>query len=138
MYSHIMVPVDLAHKGAVEKALGTAGALAALWSAKVTYVAVTSSLPGKLGHTPEEFAEKLAAFAAEQASTYGITTDSITAISHDPTTELDEALIKATGDSGADLVVMQTHHHRVTDWIWPSNGGKLATQADCSVMLVRD
>ncbi len=138
MYSHIMVPVDLAHPGAVEKALGTAGALAALWSAKVTFVGVTARTPGSLGHTTEEFAEKLAAFAAEQAAAHGIIADSLAEISHDPTTELDDALIQTTKDSGADLVVMQTHHHRLTDWIWPSNGGKLATHADCSVMLVRD
>lgn len=138
MYSHIMVPVDLAHLGAVAKALQTGGALAALWSANITYVGVTSTMPGKMGHTPEEFATKLGAFAAGQATLYGVRASAMTAISHDPATELDTALIKATADCGADLVVMQTHHHRTTDWIWPSNGGKLASHADCSVMLVRD
>ena len=51
--------------------------------------------------------------------------------------DLDGALLKAVGETGADLVVMGTHVPGLSDYIWSSNGGKIAAHADVSVMLVR-
>ena len=39
--------------------------------------------------------------------------------------------------TGADLVVMQSHVPGLMDYIWPSNGGKVAGHAKCSVLVVR-
>jgi len=50
---------------------------------------------------------------------------------------VDDALLKASRDTGADLVVMASHMPSVLDYIWPSNGGKIAEHAKCSVMVVR-
>ena len=38
---------------------------------------------------------------------------------------------------GADLVVMATHVPNLTDYIWASHGGHLASHAKASVFLVR-
>ncbi|NND41526.1 MAG: universal stress protein, partial [Silicimonas sp.] len=55
----------------------------------------------------------------------------------DPTTEVDDALVRAIDETGADLVVMASHVPNVMDHIWPSKGGKQAQHAKCSVMVVR-
>ena len=71
------------------------------------------------------------------ASKHGVKAAAHTAIAHDPTTEVDDALMRAIDETGADLVVMASHVPNVMDHIWPSNGGKLAEHAKCSVMVVR-
>lgn len=137
MYKKIMVPVDLAHADKLAQALDTAANLSKLYQAPVTYVGVTASTPGPLGHNPAEYDQKLSAFAARQAGIHGIETGSLTVVSHDPTTDLDDALIRTVRETGSDLVVMATHIPNVVDHVWPSNGGKLATHTDASVFLVR-
>lgn len=136
MYRKIMIPLDLVHHAAQGKAIATAVELARIWKAQLVFVGVTANTPGALAHSPEEYSEKLTEFAANYSK--DIATSAHAVVSHDPAVDLDSTLLKAVQKTAADLVVMQTHHHRVTDWIWPSNGGTLATHADCSVMLVRD
>lgn len=137
MYKKIMVPVDLAHAEKLSHALDTAASLSKLYQAPVTYVGVTASTPGPLGHNPGEYDQKLATFAAGQADAHGIETGNVTVVSHDPATDLDDALIRTVKETGSDLVVMATHIPNVVDHVWPSNGGKLATHTDASVFLVR-
>lgn len=137
MFTKIMVPVDLAHAEKLERALQCAADLALHYKATVVYVGVAAATPGSVAHTPQEFAEKLAAFAANQAETAGITTDSLALTSHDPSTDLDPTLLSAIDETGADLVVMASHIPNLTDYIWPSNGGTVARRAKVSVMVVR-
>ena len=137
MFRHIMVPVDLAHADKLGHALETAADLAAHWDAKVTYVGVGTSTPGKVAHTPEEFAHKLMAFAAAQGELHKIAASAHPTIAHDPTTEVDDALLRAVSETGADLVVMQSHVPGLVDYVWPSNGGKIAGHAKASVFVVR-
>ena len=99
MYKKIMVPVDLAHVEKLALALDTAAKLSKLYNAPVTYVGVTSSAPGPLGHNPAEYEKKLTDFIATQASTHGIEADGKTVVSHDPAVDLDDALIKTANDA---------------------------------------
>lgn len=138
MFKKIMVPVDLAHQGDLQKALSCATDLAEHYGAEIVYVGVTSSTPGQLAHNPAEFKVKLEAFAAAQAETSGISTSADTIVSHDLRADIDDKLLEASRDLGIDLVVMQSHMPNVLDYVWPSNGGKIAEHAHCSVMLVRD
>ena len=137
MYKKIMVPVDLEHADKLSLALDTAAKLAKIYNAPVTYIGVTSTAPGPLGHNPAEYGRKLAAFAAAQGETHAIETHGTTVVSHDPAVDLDDALVKAVHDTGSDLVVMATHIPNVIDHIWPSNGGRVATHTNASVFLVR-
>jgi len=132
-----MAPVDLAHKATLQKALTATGDIAKHYNTPVTYVGVSASAPGTLGHNPKEFAETLASFAAEQAARFGITADSKPVISHDPTIDLDRALLRAAGELGADLVVMASHVPGLADYVWPSNGGSIAAHAHASVFVIR-
>ena len=137
MYSRIMVPVDLAHKGDLDKALKTAADLAQHYSIPVCYVAVTAALASSVAHNPQEFEKKLEAFAQDEAKKHGHDATSKMYVSHDPTVDVDDTLLKAVKDVGADLVVMASHAPNVLDYIWPSNGGKVAEHSDASVFVVR-
>ncbi|MGB8623209.1 MAG: universal stress protein [Paracoccaceae bacterium] len=137
MFKKIMTPVDVAHLGDLEKALKCTADLARHYDAEVVYVGVTTSTPSATAHTPEEYNRKLEEFAAGQGETHGIKTAADTVIGHDPTTDVDDALLRASHDTGADLVVMASHMPNVLDYIWPSNGGKIAEHAKCSVFVVR-
>ncbi|MEL6576624.1 MAG: universal stress protein [Pseudomonadota bacterium] len=137
MFKRIMVPVDLGHLETLDKALAVTAQQAKLYEAPVTYVGVTMSAPSAVAHNPEEFGEKLAAFAAGEGSKHGIAADSRAVISHDTTIDLDDTLMKTANEMGADLIVMQSHVPGLADYIWPSNGGSVASHANASVMVVR-
>ena len=137
MYRSIMVPVDLEHAQALDKALGTAAGLAQQFGATVTYVAVTSAAPGAVAHDPEEFAAQLADFAGEQGRRFGIETSSLTRVSHDPAADLDRTLLKAAEELDADLIVMASHVPGVAEHIFASHAGYVASHAKTSVFVVR-
>jgi len=137
MYSTIMVPVDLAHTDKLEKALKTAADLAKHYGAPVTYLGATPPTPSPVAHTPEEFGQKLAAFAEKQGSGNGIETKSKWVISHDPAVDLVDVLITAIEDTGADLVVMGSHQPGMSDHVFASHAGYVASHAHTSVMVVR-
>lgn len=132
-----MAPVDLAHQEKLGPALDCAADLAKHYGAPITYVGVTPTAPGAVARSPEEFGEKLEAFARAQAERHGVEASAHTAVAHDPATEIDDALQGAIKDTGADLVVMASHAPGVMDHIWPSHGGAVAEHAQCSVMVVR-
>jgi nucleotide-binding universal stress UspA family protein len=138
MFKRIMAPVDLAHMDKLERALKVTAEEAKLHDAAVTYVSVSAAAPSAVAHTPEEFKTRLGAFAGEQAKIHGINADAHAIISHDPTTDVDDALLKAIRDTGADLVIMASHRPGLADYFWPSNGGKIAGHTDASVFIVRD
>lgn len=137
MFKRIMIPVDLAHDGNLERALQVACDLSAHYGAELVYVGVTGETPSSVAHTPAEFAAKLETFAKEETTARGggsARAHTITA--HDPAVEMDSMLEKAAGDLGADLVVMGSHIPNRFDFA--SHGGRVASHATCSVMLVRD
>ncbi|WP_172294427.1 universal stress protein [Pseudoruegeria sp. HB172150] len=138
MFQKIMVPVDLAHLQKLAKALDCAAELAKHYGAELCYVGVTGETPGPLGHNPTEYEAKLKAFTEEHSDTSGLTVSHLTIPSHDPTVDVDDALLKAVKDTGADLVVMGTHEPGIIDYIWPGNGAKIAAHSAASVFLVRD
>ncbi|MDJ0626689.1 MAG: universal stress protein [Rhodobacter sp.] len=138
MFQRILAPVDLAHLEKLERALKVTAEEARHHGAPVTFVSVTAAAPGPLAHNPDEFKAKLEAFAREQAESRGIDASALAVISHDPTTDVDDALLGAIDDTGADLVIMASHKPGVAAYFWPSNGGKIASHSDVSVFLVRD
>ena len=137
MYSKMMVPVDLMHVERLGKALETAADLARHYSTTVCYVGVTPETPSEVAHTPQEFASKLDAFAAEQAKKYGLEVHSLALASHDLSVDLDKTLLSAIQESGADLVVMASHVPGFADHIFASNAGAVASHAEVSVFVIR-
>lgn len=137
MYNKIMVPVDLAHIGALEKSLQVASDMAQHFDAELCYVSVTTNIPGPVARTPDEYEQQLNKFAKEHADSHGRPVSAQVFLSHDPAVDLNDILIKAIKETGSDLVVMGTHLPRHLDAVMPSHGGQLASHTDVSIFLVR-
>ena len=137
MFSQIMVPVDLGHTDELAKSLTVAADLSKQYGAPVCYVGVATSQPSSISRFPEEFEKKLSEFAEEQASLGGHAATSRAFIGHDPVTDVDDVLLRAAEEVGADLVVMASHVPKLVDYIWPSNGGKIAAHSKAAVFVVR-
>lgn len=137
MYKRLMAPVDLNHIPALGKALRVAADLSRHCDAPACYVGVTSPQPSRLAHNPAEYADRLRAFAREQANAGGHAATSHAMTSHDPSIDLERALLRAVDETGADLVAVASHVPGLADRFWPSNGGSLARHAKASVRVVR-
>ncbi len=138
MFSKIMVPVDLAHADKLGRALDVAAQLARNSGGEVVYVGVTTGTPTSVAHSPEEYRQKLEAFAAAQSEAAGHPATAHMVLSHDPAVDLDRQLEKAAEQTGADLVVMATHVPGAFDAFGPNHGGALARHSKISVFLVRE
>ena len=137
MFKHIMVPIDLKHITELEKALNVAHDLAKHYQAAVCYVSVTSTAPNDIAHTPEEYQTKLQTLADREGKSHQQSVSARVFTSNDPVADVDDRLVQAIEETGADLVVMATHLPRTLDAVMPAHGGKVATHTDASVLLVR-
>ncbi len=137
MFNKIMVPVDLAHLDALEKSLTAAADLSRHYDAALCYVGVTTSQPSSVARTPAEYEQKLNAFAQSHAPKNSHYASVRVYNSHDPASDLDDILLNAINEVGADLVVMGTHLPRHLDSIMPANGSQIASHTSASVFLVR-
>ena len=137
MYRKIMVPVDLAHIERLDKAIATATDLARHYGVPLSFVGVTADAPTEVAHTPKEFGEKLAAFGAAQSTRHGVAVETMACSSHDPAADLDQRLIAAGQQVGADLIVMASHVPGVPEHFFASNAGAVASHAAISVFVVR-
>ena len=137
MFKKIMVPVDLAHLPALQKALDVAADMARHYDAALCYVGVTTSQPSSVARNPEEYSRKLEAFAREHAPDNGREPSASVYNSHDPAIDLDDILVRAVEELQADLVIMATHLPHHIDAIMPANGSKVAAHTKVSVFLVR-
>ncbi len=138
MYRHIGVPVDLAHRDKLDKALRTACSLSATFEARISLVGVTAPAPGSAAHNPAEFADRLDELAGELAEYCGHPVAALTEVIGDPAADLDRALDKRFHALGVDLVVMASHVPGFREYIFHSNAGFLASHSDLSVFVVRD
>ena len=137
MYEKIMVPVDLAHVDRIEKAIATAADLAKHFSVPLVFVSVTAETPTSVAHNPEEFAGKLKVFGAEQSAARGLEIETVSYASHDPAVDLDQTLLSAAQEQGADLIVMASHVPGLPEHIFASHAGAVASHAAMSVFVVR-
>ena len=137
MFNNIMVPVDLAHIEVLEPSLGVVADMAKHYDASITYVGVTSNAPNSVARTPDEYQQKLEAFAQKRHDVHGQPVTAKVYTSTDPVANIDDILAESIDELDVDLVIMATHLPRHLDIVMPSHGGKIATHTDASVFLVR-
>ncbi|MGS2742821.1 universal stress protein [Halomonas sp. LS-001] len=137
MFNNIMVPVDLAHIEVLESSLEVVADMAKHYDASITYVGVTSNTPNSVARTPDEYQQKLEAFAQKRHDVHGQPVSVKVYASTDPIANIDDILVKSIDELDVDLVIMATHLPRHLDIVMPSHGGKVATHTDASVFLVR-
>ncbi|WP_404367807.1 universal stress protein [Marinobacter sp.] len=139
MYNTIMVPVDLSHVDRLTRSLDVGRDLARLYDAGICYVAVAPTAPTDIASSEDEFREKMEQFAAEQASTHGIRARARVLPSTDPVAEVNDLLVAAIPQVGADLVVMASHVPGIADHLhlMSSNAAYVVKHAEVSVFVVR-
>lgn len=137
MYKKIVVPVDIGHVNTLEKALATSADLAKHYDAELHYVGVTVTGPSSVAHNPLEFADKLRAFAEEQANKRGIEIETHAVTSVDLVRDLDNVITNAINELDADLVIMASHVPGFAEYIFASNAGYLASHSKISVFVIR-
>lgn len=137
MFSKLLVPVDLAHLDTLRHALTVAGDLARHHNASVCYMSVTATTPGQIARTPEEYADKLEAFAQEEGHKHGQPVTSHCVSAPDPVADLEDRVLEIIGSEHTDLVVMATHLPGHLDAVMPANGARVARDTASSVFLVR-
>ena len=98
---------------------------------------MTAETPTEVAHTPREFGEKLREFGARQSEKHGLDVDTAAYPSHDPAVDLDDTLIAAAKENGADLIVMASHVPGLREHIFASHAGTVASHAAVSVFVIR-
>lgn len=137
MFSRIMVPVDLAHRDALGKAIDLACSMAREHKAELCFVSVSGELPSEIAKSSSDYGEKLQEFADRKAEEYAISAKALNLSSADPEAEIDRKLLSAIEQIGADLVVMASHQPGLMEYIFSSHGGYIAAHAKVSVFVVR-
>lgn len=102
--------------------------------------AFANTAPSAAAHNPEELAKKLNTFAQEQGKLHGVATDSKVISTADTAVKLDDRLLEAIKDTGADLVIMASHPPGASDrlHILHSNGANIVRHSNVSVFVVRE
>nr|WP_321511514.1 universal stress protein [uncultured Celeribacter sp.] len=137
MFKTILVPVDLAHKDRLSKALDTAAKLAECYDSALHIVGVTTESPSAVAHTPDEYKDKLTAYATYLSKEMGREVSAHAIAAHDLTIDLNRVLMDASQKVGADLVVMASHIPGFAEYLFNSNAGYLASHSKISVFVVR-
>lgn len=138
MFTHIMVPIDLAEKQQWHCAIDIACDMAKRYGARITLVSVSGGLQGKVSHSHEEYGRQLSAFAAEVSAAHGVSVDGVNYGVPDPSVEVDQKLMQAIDELAIDLVVTASHQPGWIEYLVNSHSGKLARHARVSVFVVRD
>ena len=133
-----MVPVDLAEKDTLTKAIATAADLARHYGARLTLVSVSGGLQARVSHSNAEYGHLLAEFADSVSTSQGIDIQSRNYSVPDPSVEVDKMLIQAIEDLDIDLAVIASHQPGWIEYIVNSHGGRLASHAPISVFVVRE
>ncbi len=137
MFHKIVVPIDLAHTDRLDKAVDAAVLLAKQDTVPLCVVGVTTETPSEIAHSPEEYEEKLRAYADALGRKHGIAIDAVACASHDPATDLNATLIAEAEAQGADLIVMASHVPGLPEHLFSSHAGAVAAHAEASVFVIR-
>lgn len=131
MYKNILVPIKLTHApksgGLMEKAI----AVARDNDAKLNVVTVVPEIADNLKVLPEHSLPELQKFV-DRFDTAGIdvSVSFKTGTSH-------RAIPRAADEMDCDLIVMNSHNPRISDYFIGSTAGHVVMHASCDVLVVR-
>lgn len=138
MFKHIMVPVDMAHEENMDRAAKAAADMAKLYDARLTMVSISGGPLASKEHSSKTSPQMVEDYAREQAETHGVEIGTHVLDAHDVSVDVDRKLLDAIEKMEADLVVMATHQPGWLDYLVNSHGGRLASHAPISVLVVRN
>ena len=131
MFTKIMAPVDLAHIESLERALDCAADLAKHYGlANRLRRPSRPRGPTTQAQNPEEFGKLLAAFVEGEVDKHGVCGPKrILQLRMTQPPKLTMRCFVRSTKREPILVVMASHIPGAMDYIWPSNGGKVAGHA---------
>jgi len=136
MYKHIIVAVDLAHgeagKGLIDKAiqlLDEGGVIRLLHVLEDVPAYIAAELPRDLNDRRQ----------AEARVELGLLADGITATvtSEIRTGAAASQILQCAEDTGADLIMIASHHPNLSDYFIGSTAARVVRHAQCSVLISR-
>lgn len=137
MFKTILVPVDLRIQPDIEKSIAVAASLGQQYGGTVTLLGVSSTGPNIVAAGPDEYATKVAEYAALKSEQYGFPFKHRHVASVDPSAELQRRIQAVADEIGADLVVMASHRPGIMEYLWPANATAFAAHTPMSVLIVR-
>lgn len=134
MFRKILVPIDLNHKSSWERALPIAADQAKHYGAKLTLLNILENVRpiDPLRHVEEKRTKKLQELAEEYIAR-GVEFD----VRVEHYDSVHRCIRRIAADEGIDLIVMNSHHPELRDYILGSNASQVVHHADCSVLVVR-
>lgn len=134
MFKKILVPIDLQHESSWKKALPLAAKEAEVHGAKLVLLNVIPDVRpvDRDRHVEEDRAARLRDLAGKHV---GGDVDMDIEVEHYDSVH--RCIRHKVADEGVDLIVMNSHHPELKDYILGSNAAQVVHHADCSVFVVR-
>ena len=131
MYKHILVPVDLEHTDAAEKALDAAKHIARRDGARISIISVVRIWPDELASEPGDPQPAFDAYVDKVREGFDIEGEVKIGGS------ISGRIIEAVEEKRIDLIAMASHDPRMTDYLIGSNAAHVVLHSPCTVLVVR-
>lgn len=133
MFDNILIPIDTAHESSWKKALPLAVAEAKQHGAKVTALAVVPDTETyRPEHVMDQEKQRLQQILDKNAGG-----DVKVEAQVERGDSVHKTIRRVAKNLGCDLIVMNSHHPELKDYVLGSNASQVVHHADCSVLVVR-
>jgi len=131
--SHILVPIDMSDPHASNQAITSAVWFARQTGAELSALAVFAPVGKTLTDTADQYRTDFGSHISDLSTHHNCAIQAIFR-SHE---SVDHVIHEIVKEQKIDLIIMGTHHPKLTDRLFGSHASKTALNNDCSVMIVR-
>ena len=138
-FKKILVPVDLGEDSSWKDALPTAIDQAQHAGGELHIVTVVPEEPPQLAWLPEDYSEKMIAYANSQLEKLIETSipEQTKAEKHVRQGSIYREIVKIAQDIDADLIVIASHRPELKDFLLGPNAARVVRHAECPVLVIR-
>lgn len=138
-FKKILVPVDLGEDSSWKEALPTAIDQAQHSGGELHIVTVVPEEPPQLAWLPEDYSEKMIAYANSQLDNLLKTNipEQMKAERHVRQGTIYREIVKLAQGIDADLIVMASHRPELKDFLLGPNAARVVRHAKCPVLVIR-
>ena len=138
-FKKILVPVDLGEDSSWKEALPTAVDQAQHASGELHIVTVVPEEPPQLAWLPEDYSEKMIAYANTQLDKLLATAipEKMKAEKHVRQGTIYREIVKLAQGIDADLIIMASHRPELKDFLLGPNTARVVRHAKCPVLVIR-
>ncbi len=131
---NILVPVDLRNREESRKAVELAVETARPDGGTVSILSVVNPLGKHFTEGGKQHEPAFKSFVSEESTRLDYPIEALFRSHESPNRIIRETIEK----KDTDLVIMSTHHPKLTDVVFGSHASQTALHADCSVFILRD